>query len=250
MGIVDRYRIVFTGSPMGGFRLDDVKSSFARLTSAEPAVVDRIFSGNSVVIRKDMPHDTAYTLAQRMRDIGMTIELQPLGPAIDTSHLSLVVEEGEQDSAADSPPAPPSPSAESMQCPKCGHEQPSSAECRACGVIIAKVLEMQRQVEQEAEQPAEETVEPRQQRAPGTPHLSRKQAWQSTLKTMGPVLVVLFIGYRWFDRLTPDVASEAEIREIYVEACADMALGMITALTMPSRTVSVALRRLFWASSA
>ncbi|WP_342243985.1 DUF805 domain-containing protein [Pseudomonas sp. OTU5201] len=139
-----RYKIVFDGEPMPGVALDTVKENLARLFKSDTSKIDSLFGGRSVALKRDLVEAEAdkYLAA-----------LQRAGAKVRKEHdlaagLSLAATDNHPEPSP--PAAEAAPANDSMNCPKCGHEQPKSAECRACGIIIDKYLARQTQLSEEA----------------------------------------------------------------------------------------------------
>ncbi|MCY1334399.1 hypothetical protein D9M69_201530 [compost metagenome] len=141
-----RYKIVFDGEPMPGVALDTVKENLARLFKSDPSKIDGLFGGRSVALKRDLAEAEADKYLAALQRAGAKVRKEK-----DlTSGLSLV--------ATDDHPEPTAAGgaetveAETMSCPKCGHEQAKAAECQACGIIIDKYLARQALLAEEAAQ--------------------------------------------------------------------------------------------------
>lgn len=140
------FKVVITGELLPGFTLETVKGNLARLFKSDPAKIDHLFTGNPVVIKRELKDADADKYLAALRGAGVLAHKE-----IDlTASLSLATT-GEHESKSQEP-APHSASDNLMQCPKCGHEQKKAAECTACGIIIEKFIARQ------AQQPTVEAV--------------------------------------------------------------------------------------------
>lgn len=141
-----RYKIVFDGEPMPGVALETVKENLARLFKSDSSKIDSLFGGRSVALKRDLVEAEADKYLAALQRAGAKVRKeQDL-----TSGLSLVATDDHPDASAAAVAG--APARENMSCPKCGHEQPKSAECQACGIIIDKYLARQAQLTEEAAQ--------------------------------------------------------------------------------------------------
>ncbi|WP_068829623.1 DUF805 domain-containing protein [Pseudomonas sp. BMS12] len=138
-----RYKIVFDGQLMPDMALETVKENLARLFKSEQSKIDALFSGSPVALKRDLAEAEADKYLAALQKAGALVRKESEG-----IQLSLMdTEDHRQDE-------PSSESAVTMECPKCGHSQPKSAECSACGVIIEKYLARQAQQPTPQESPA------------------------------------------------------------------------------------------------
>ena len=153
---VEHFKVVFSGQILDGFDRANVRHQFSRSFRAPEKLVDRVFGGGAVVIKKDLEHQTAIRLAELLNNLGMQSRLKVMPPVIATDHL---------------------------------YASSSRQQLRAERIDALSVP------------------------------MGSKQAFQSTWKIMVPFILVLFIAWRWYDRLVPDAFTESELKEGYVEAC-------------------------------
>lgn len=143
-----RYKIVFDGTLMPQTPLETAKENLARLFKSDLARIEALFSGQLVVLKRDLSEGEADKYLQALHNAGA----QARKESDLVSSLSLVETEdhpsAETQAAAATEQAA---NAQRMTCPKCGHEQAKASECGACGIIIDKYLA--RQAELSATQP-------------------------------------------------------------------------------------------------
>ncbi|WP_271410411.1 DUF805 domain-containing protein [Pseudomonas sp. Q1-7] len=141
-----RYKIVFDGEPMPGVALETVKENLARLFKSDSSKIDSLFGGRSVALKRDLVEAEADKYLAALQRAGAKVRKEQ----DMASGLSLVATDDHPDASAAAVAG--APASENMSCPKCGHEQPKSAECQACGIIIDKYLARQAQQTEEAAQ--------------------------------------------------------------------------------------------------
>lgn len=133
-----RFKIVFSGELMPDASLETVKDNLARLFKSEPGKIDALFGGRPVVLKRELPEAEAERYLTALLQAGANAYKE-----VDlAASLSLVETPDHNPQVAEETPAQDLPP---MTCPKCGHEQPSGAECSACGIIIEKYLARQAQ---------------------------------------------------------------------------------------------------------
>lgn len=160
-----RYKIVFDGTLMPQTPLETAKENLARLFKSDLARIEALFSGQLVVLKRDLSEGEADKYLQALHNAGA----QARKESDLVSSLSLVETEDHPGAASLAAAATePAADAQRMTCPKCGHEQAKASECGACGIIIDKYLA--RQAELAATQPAEPApAAPRAQSPYATP---------------------------------------------------------------------------------
>ncbi|MCR3797900.1 hypothetical protein NAG22_15545, partial [Pseudomonas aeruginosa] len=120
-----RFKIVFSGELMPDASLETVKDNLARLFKSEPGKIDALFGGRPVVLKRELPEAEAERYLTALRQAGANAYKE-----VDlAASLSLVETPDHNPQVAEETPAQHLPP---MTCPKCGHEQPSGAECSAC----------------------------------------------------------------------------------------------------------------------
>ena len=98
-----RFHIVFSGKLVGGADLATVKSNLGRLFKMDGARVEKLFSGQPVVIKKDADQATAMKFRALMKQAGAECEIRPVSGAEKTPAPA-------QPAAAPSPQPAPSQS--------------------------------------------------------------------------------------------------------------------------------------------
>ena len=73
-----RFHIVFSGKLVGGADLSTVKSNLARLFKMDNARVERSFSAQPVVIKKNTDQATAMKFRALMKQAGAECEIRPV----------------------------------------------------------------------------------------------------------------------------------------------------------------------------
>lgn len=155
-----RYKIVFDGSLMPDTSMDTVKANLAALFKSDRTRIDGLFGRGPIALKRDLPENEANQYLNVLQRAGARARKEPDLAAA----LSLL--ETDEERAANAVPAPQVQ--QSMECPKCGHQQQTAAECSACGVIIEKYLARQATLAQQSPvQPAEAPEEV--QRTPYAP---------------------------------------------------------------------------------
>lgn len=129
----DLYRIVFDGELVPDIPADTVRSNLARLFKSDAAKVERLFSHAPVNIKRDLSAVEADRYLQALLRAGARARKEP--EAKNGMTLSLIDDAPPQASAA----------ADQMECPKCGHAQPTAIQCGSCGIVIQKYLARQAQ---------------------------------------------------------------------------------------------------------
>ena len=74
-GMGQLYSIAFKGQVADGFSLPDVKASFAERFNKGSDVIDRLFSGNSVLLAKNIGHEKAIAAVKQLQSIGAVVNL-------------------------------------------------------------------------------------------------------------------------------------------------------------------------------
>ncbi|MDH4653513.1 DUF805 domain-containing protein [Pseudomonas sp. JS3066] len=143
-----RFKIVFDGEPMPGVALETVKENLARLFKSDASKIDSLFGGRSVALKRDLVEAEADKYLTALQRAGAMVRKEQDIAA----GLSLVATEDHPAPVTAAAAAETSTGTDTMNCPKCGHEQAKAAECQACGIIIDKYLARQAQLTEEAPQ--------------------------------------------------------------------------------------------------
>ncbi|MEJ5061877.1 MULTISPECIES: DUF805 domain-containing protein [unclassified Pseudomonas] len=103
----NRFKIVFDGTLLPGVDIGTAKLNLAALYKSDVAAVERLFSGKSVALKRDLSQDDAQTYLQALKNTGIDARVE-LEPAIDLK-LSDIHEHAPATIAAqsESPYAPP-----------------------------------------------------------------------------------------------------------------------------------------------
>jgi hypothetical protein len=73
-----QYEIVFRGELLPGFALDSVKPALAKLFSADPEQIQKLFSGKRVVIKTGLDAEAVQKYQQALKNTGLYVEINPL----------------------------------------------------------------------------------------------------------------------------------------------------------------------------
>ena len=133
-----RYRIVFDGALMPGMTAEAVKDNLARLFKTDRAKVDRLFDNTPVNIKQKLSAAEADKYLQAIRQAGAEARKEAEPQLMSQLSLVDIAPAGPAASAADS---------QQMDCPKCGHAQPTASQCTSCGIVIEKYLARQAELE-------------------------------------------------------------------------------------------------------
>jgi len=110
------FKIVFDGEIAYGYTREEVQENLRQFCRFEQAYVERLFSGGTFTLKKNLDVATA----NRYKD------------ALDrTGARCSVVSMAE-------PQAPPEPVPPPFTCPACGHPQEKGESCTGCGIFFAK----------------------------------------------------------------------------------------------------------------
>lgn len=132
-----RFKIVFDGALMPQTPLETAKENLARLFKSDAAKIEALFSGQPVVLKRDLSGDEADKYLRALHGAGANARKEAEG-------FSLVeTDDHPSEATLAARAAGEAASNERMTCPKCGHEQARSIECSACGIVIEKYLARQ-----------------------------------------------------------------------------------------------------------
>ncbi|EWC43016.1 DUF805 domain-containing protein [Pseudomonas stutzeri] len=129
-----QFKIVFNGELVSGIALQTVKDNLAALFKTDATKIERLFDGQATVIKSKLDSAEADRYLAALLRAGARAYKTPERP---DPPLCLAQTEEEATALAAQTEATP------MACPKCGHTQPQSTSCRACGIVIEKYLARQ-----------------------------------------------------------------------------------------------------------
>lgn len=132
-----RFKIVFDGELVPEVALETAKDNLARLFKSDPRRIDKLFSGASIAIKRNLHEREADQYLAALHRAGAKARKEPDPGA------GLCLEETEEHGRATSSALPSTARHDRMSCPKCGHRQAKAAECSACGIIIEKFMARQ-----------------------------------------------------------------------------------------------------------
>lgn len=81
-----QYEIVFRGELLPGFTLEAVKPALAKVFSADPEQIQKLFSGKRVVIKTGLDADAVQKYQQALQKTGLYVEVNPLSSATPTNN--------------------------------------------------------------------------------------------------------------------------------------------------------------------
>lgn len=125
------YKITMDGSLAPGVTLDFAQESLARLFKKDVGVIKHLFSGNPIVIKRDINSSQADKYIEALFSAGV-IAHKAVDLAANLSLVSISTDSPEEGS-------------ERMTCPKCATEQALHETCQSCGIVIAKFNSYQNQ---------------------------------------------------------------------------------------------------------
>ena len=131
----EQFNIVLTGRVLPGRDPAEAANGLAGLLKVQQARAERLLAGRATRLKKAFLREKAESLMQALATVGVESRLQPIVP--EPTRV------GRREAEAPSPSKRGNGLAiqvRSMQCPRCGHEQPYAEVCRQCGVVIAKVV--------------------------------------------------------------------------------------------------------------
>lgn len=143
----DTWQVHTSGNALAGKDTAETARLLCQNLKLSDAQVGRLLDGKPKVLKKDLVRHSALKYQAALSSAGLDVTIQPTPRPAEppAATLSLVPMPGETVDG----PAPDAPVAQSrptrrvapgeMTCPKCQAIQPRAAECRECGVIIAKL---------------------------------------------------------------------------------------------------------------
>jgi len=126
-----KFKIVFKGEIGFDFGREEVMENLSKFCGFDRGTIERLFSGGSFVLKKDIDRTKADQLREAFQKLGAFVEvvqmpLQEAAPASATPTSQPV--------ATNQPAAPGT-----FRCPACGMPQAEGENCVVCGVYFAKL---------------------------------------------------------------------------------------------------------------
>jgi len=134
------YKITFSGNLLYGFKADEVRANLARLGKYDEKTLDKLFSGREIILKKNLPLETAERYKAALDKTGARCEIKPVVTIpIEQLDVSTILPK----------------QAETFPCPKCGAAEQTGESCDKCGILFAKYEQaLQRRAEQPEPDPA------------------------------------------------------------------------------------------------
>jgi len=80
------FQVVFNGAVTGEFDLETTKARFKKVFKLRPTQLNKLFTGNDVVIKKNINEDTAMQFAMKIADIGCECYIEHM-PSLDGNKI-------------------------------------------------------------------------------------------------------------------------------------------------------------------
>ena len=167
-------KLVFFGETLEGFRVDDVKRSFAKLLKVDESLQATIFSGARVVLKRSVAAAEVHRYVTHLASIGARLHVEPdvsgvESPSLPAPSLAPPIAPPIAPSITPNlatplttPPAPPptslpaptlgaAPSEEEIVCPNCGERQSNRILCRSCATDMPMGIAAKLAAEREAQ---------------------------------------------------------------------------------------------------
>lgn len=190
----ERFKIVFTGEIGFGYELDEVKANLCKCFGFDLAKVERLFSGGTFILKKDIDATTANAFRDALQKQGAFCEIMPMIAAGPTPIPTYVEPQAVAlESSAPAPSATVTTITGSFSCPACGQKQEEGESCNACNIVFAKYARAQaaRKAREEAalSPPPDEPRSPtrRNQRGSSAPPAGQDQQ-KFILQCLGVIL--------------------------------------------------------------
>ena len=74
---MSRYNLIFQGSIADGYQLDQVKRNLANLLKADESRVESLFTRGSIVLKKDLNHESAVKYRNALLKAGAVCNIKP-----------------------------------------------------------------------------------------------------------------------------------------------------------------------------
>jgi len=122
--MTEKYNLVFNGEILEEHQIENVKQKLAPLLKTDEKGIERLFSGKSTMIKKDVDYKTAMKFRKAFEKIGAKLNLDMSKPAVKPEAETVKIE--------------PQPDESNMAtCPNCGYQQDESSECIKCGTSFS-----------------------------------------------------------------------------------------------------------------
>lgn len=122
---MNRFNVVFRGEFLPEYDIDAAKDKLAEIFKLDPATVEKLFSGQSVTVRKGLDETTARKYKTAAAGCGVVFELEAQEPAPETEPTL-------------APPDFRSTTTQIVTCPECGESQSLSNTCIRCGAFLIR----------------------------------------------------------------------------------------------------------------
>ncbi|WP_316348045.1 rhomboid family intramembrane serine protease [Desulfuromonas acetoxidans] len=125
------YNITFQGKLLYGYEQDEVRNNLAKLTKFDEQMLNRLFSGEKVVLKKELDLATAERYKEVLDKTGARCEVVLLCKKNNTPDETekLLPEE-----------------THGTTCPKCGATGQAEESCARCGILFSKYRQRQEQI--------------------------------------------------------------------------------------------------------
>ncbi len=132
-----QYNLVFEGQIVEGAAADKVKRNLAALLKREPGEIQHLFTGDPIVIKRNMSPEKAKKYKAAFEKAGGVCRLEAAG---GEKSVELAAKKSPSPTSApsetDSKPTPAA-AEEMIACPKCNYRQKPSRACIMCGMSFA-----------------------------------------------------------------------------------------------------------------
>ena len=120
-----QYEIVFSGEIVFKERLENVKQQMAAMFQMDPLEVEALFTGEPVVVKKNLTKDMAEVYRLTIAKAGAISKVVEMDSLQESAHNPFAEREQDVSHSIDAP---------TCVCPKCGHEQLEAKKCNQCSV--------------------------------------------------------------------------------------------------------------------
>jgi len=195
------YRVLISGRTIGDVPLADLKTGIAQAFKLQGAQLERMLSGQALIVSRNASAASAEKLLARLQSLGLearieaqadtppeapsappTVEQKPSDKeelfALKRPVPSAPVTTSTVDTCADA-----APTNNDTICPKCGEAQPKRTLCRKCGLDMPRYLAAQQAAEEEAR--AERIASQGSRQKPGRPNRSETGEYQAGILGIG-----------------------------------------------------------------